>query len=72
MIDLVKKFFGKSPKGGPGDQVEETSHDIRIATCALFLEMSNIDREFSNLRVQSSVSIQWAFYPKGTTFGRRT
>ena len=47
MIDLMKKYFGKSGGNGPSDQREEKSHDIRIATCALFLEMSNIDGEFS-------------------------
>ncbi|MBW2115060.1 MAG: TerB family tellurite resistance protein [Deltaproteobacteria bacterium] len=47
MIDLIRKYFGKSGGNGPSDQREEKSHDIRIATCALFLEMSNIDGEFS-------------------------
>lgn len=47
MIDLVKQFFGKSAKAAPKDQEQGTSHDIRIATCALLLEMSNIDGEFS-------------------------
>jgi uncharacterized tellurite resistance protein B-like protein len=46
MIDLVKRFFGKTQKG-EGDQDEGASHDIRIATCALLLEMANIDGEFS-------------------------
>ena len=62
MIDLVKKFFGKSPKGGPGDQVEETSHDIRVATCALFLEMSNIDGEFSKTERENIISIMKKHY----------
>jgi len=48
MIDVIKKFFGK----GMGDQspskkIDEPHHDIRVATCALFLEMANIDGEFS-------------------------
>lgn len=47
MIDLVKKFFGKSTKGAPESQEGEESHDIRVATCALLLEMANIDGEFS-------------------------
>ena len=47
MIDLIRKYFSKSGGNGPSDQREEKSHDIRIATCALFLEMSNIDDEFS-------------------------
>ena len=47
MIDLVKRFFSKDTKDAPVDQGKETTHDIRIATCALFLEMSQIDGEFS-------------------------
>jgi uncharacterized tellurite resistance protein B-like protein len=47
MIDLVKKYFGKSTKDTPASQEREASHDIRVATCALLLEMANIDGEFS-------------------------
>jgi len=46
MIDLVKKFFGKAPRQDGGQAT--TEHDIRIATCALFLEISQIDGEFSD------------------------
>jgi len=42
--------------------VEETSHDIRIATCALFLEMSNIDREFSKTERENIISIMKKHY----------
>jgi uncharacterized tellurite resistance protein B-like protein len=47
MIDVTKKFFGKTAKDSGADREEEKSHDIRVATCALFLEMANIDGEFS-------------------------
>ena len=47
MIDLVKKFFDKSATAGGPQRDKEESYDIRIATCALFLEMANIDGEFS-------------------------
>jgi len=46
MIDLMKKFFGKSQKDGPSE--EEPKHDVRVATCALLLEMANIDGEFND------------------------
>jgi len=42
--------------------VEETSHDIRIATCALFLEMSNIDGEFSKTERENIISIMKKHY----------
>ena len=47
MIDLAKKFFGKTTGIGQTDRDKGTFHDIRIATCALLLEMANIDGEFS-------------------------
>jgi uncharacterized tellurite resistance protein B-like protein len=46
MIDLVKKFFHKNAKASAKNEKEDVSHDIRIATCALLLEMSSIDGEF--------------------------
>ena len=46
MIDLVKKFFGETKKATNADK--HTSHDIRVATCALLLEMAHIDGEFSD------------------------
>jgi uncharacterized tellurite resistance protein B-like protein len=57
MIDLVKKFFGKNRKGAHADQENEKFHDIRIATCALFLEMAKIDGEFSELEQENIITI---------------
>lgn len=57
MIDLVKRFFGKTVKGAQASQHEATSHDIRIATCALLLEMANIDREFSAAEREAILTI---------------
>ena len=57
MIDLVKKFFGKSTIDSPGDIGGEKSHDIRVATCALLIEMSNIDGEFSESEKESIISV---------------
>ena len=57
MIDLVKRFFGKCVKDDPGNQGGEGAHDIRIATCALLLEMANIDGEFDDWEKESIISI---------------
>ena len=56
MINLVKKFFGKSAKNSPAER-EESVHDVRIATCALLLEMSRIDGEFSESERECILSI---------------
>ncbi len=57
MIDLAKKFFGKRTEVDSGDQREENHHDIRVATCALLLEMANIDGEFSDAERENIISI---------------
>lgn len=57
MIDLVKKFFGKSTIDSPRDIGREKTHDIRVATCALLIEMSNIDGEFSESERESIISV---------------
>lgn len=56
MIDLVKKFFGKHG-GENSEEKGESFHDIRIATLALFLEMSQIDGDFSDSERDSILSI---------------
>ncbi len=55
MIDLIKKFFGKMTKNGSTGR-GESFHDIRIATCALLLEMSQIDGDFSESERESILS----------------
>jgi uncharacterized tellurite resistance protein B-like protein len=57
MIDLVKKFFGKNKEGGSALQGEGDLHDIRVATCALFLEMANIDGQFSESEQENIIAI---------------
>jgi uncharacterized tellurite resistance protein B-like protein len=47
MIDLVKQFFSTSKNDPDIQHKEDVTHDIRIATCAILLEMANIDGEFS-------------------------
>ena len=57
MIDLIKEFFERHPQGGPEDQAREESHDVRVATGALFLEMANIDGTYSKSEQQSIMTI---------------
>ncbi len=57
MIDLVKNFFQKRTGRGASDQGIEKSHDIRIAACALLLEMSHIDGEFSESERENIVAV---------------
>tara|TARA_B100000959_G_scaffold137717_1_gene144750 strand:+ start:691 stop:1149 length:459 start_codon:yes stop_codon:yes gene_type:complete len=57
MINLVKKFFGKNNSDGSDKENKESAHDVRLATCALFLEMANIDGEFSKEEQESVTSM---------------
>jgi len=57
MINLVNKFFGKNIKSGSGRDHPGTSDRISMATCALLLEMSNIDGEFSHTEREDILSI---------------
>jgi uncharacterized tellurite resistance protein B-like protein len=57
MIDLLKKFFGKSAVESTTDHRVEGSHDVRIATCALLLEMANIDGKISELERERIIHI---------------
>lgn len=57
MIDLTKKIFGKSKQDDTGNQKRENCHDIRVATCAILLEMANIDGEFSDAERDKIISI---------------
>jgi uncharacterized tellurite resistance protein B-like protein len=56
MIDMVKKFFGKG-ESGKRKEKKESFHDIRIATLALLLEMSQIDGHFSESERENIVAI---------------
>jgi uncharacterized tellurite resistance protein B-like protein len=55
MKNLLKKVFAKTTNEASVDKKVQTSHDVRIATCALLLEMANIDGEFSELEKESIV-----------------
>ena len=57
MIDLVRRFFGTTVAESSADRAPETSHDVRIAACALLLEMANIDGHFSESERESIVLI---------------
>lgn len=57
MLDTVKKFFAKGSAHGPAGGKGEGARDIRVAACALFLEMANIDGEFSDSERESILSI---------------
>jgi uncharacterized tellurite resistance protein B-like protein len=57
LIDIVKKFFSKGLPDNLDKKNKKEGHDIRVATCALLLEMAYIDKEFSKDEQDEIVSI---------------
>ena len=56
-IDLVKKFFDRHTEDLPADNKRKRPHDIRMATCALLLEMAKIDDQFSESERENIIRI---------------
>jgi uncharacterized tellurite resistance protein B-like protein len=57
MIDVVKRFFSKATTKVNGTSSQNNEHDIRVATCALFVEIARIDEKFTEAEMNSIVSI---------------
>ena len=57
MIHRVKKLFAKGSGTRPGAQDKRGRHDVVLATCALLLEMANIDGEFSEAERNRIISL---------------
>jgi uncharacterized tellurite resistance protein B-like protein len=57
MMDLLKKFFARTADEKSAGKPVGTSYDVRIATCALLLEMAHIDGRFSELEKESILEV---------------
>ena len=57
MLDSLKRFFSPPAGSGPAATGKDSEHDIRIATCALFLEMARIDGKFTREEMETVLSI---------------
>jgi len=57
MIDTIKRFFSKEKANSSNVGSRATEHDIRVATCALFVEMARIDEKFTPTEVDTVISI---------------
>ena len=57
MLDVVKRFFSPvDAKTAPG-RSGENAHDLRMAVCALFVEMARIDDSFSEDEMAAVIKI---------------
>jgi uncharacterized tellurite resistance protein B-like protein len=57
MMDVVKQFFNKATPKVNEASGRNTEHDIRVATCALFVELAHIDEKFTQEEMNTIVSI---------------
>ncbi len=57
MLDIVKRFFSKATADNSNAANQNTAHDLRVATCALFVEMARIDETFTEAEMESIISI---------------
>jgi len=57
MLNIAKKFFGKSDGDAVKEQERASNSDLRVAACALLLEMSLIDGKFSESEMERVLSI---------------
>ena len=57
MIDKLKGFFGKPQPKGTKDASQTSEHDVRVAVCALFVEMARIDKTFTPAEMETILSI---------------
>ena len=56
-MNFKKKFFGENRPSNFDQEKKSDSCDIQVATCALLLEMANIDGEFSKEEQENIVSL---------------
>lgn len=57
MIDIVKRFFDTLSANEPSSASNRAQHDVRVAVCALLLEMAKIDNTFTTAEMSKIISI---------------
>ena len=57
MLDILARFFSKKTEDGSKPTVQKTDQDIRVATCALLVELARIDEKFTQAEMETILSI---------------
>ena len=57
MLDIVKRFFGTPSTAESSQAKDENQHDVRVAVCALLVEMAKIDETFTSDEMAKIISI---------------
>jgi len=67
MLEAIKKFFGASMTPAADASPAESKKDIRLAACALLLELAHADEDFSDeerQHLESAVRRQFGLAPE--------
>jgi uncharacterized tellurite resistance protein B-like protein len=57
MIDIVKRFFSTLSTAESSQTTNDNQHDVRVAVCALLVEMAKIDETFTPSEMTKIISI---------------
>ena len=57
MLDIIKRFFDKTENPAAKNVNQATDHDVRVAACALFVEMARIDEKFTEAEMDTILTI---------------
>ena len=58
MLDAIKSFFGTSmAPESPDEEIDES--DVRLAACALLIEIAYADDDFTSERYPGATSRRW-------------
>ena len=57
MVDIIKRFFSKAAAEIRKDAGVTPENDVRVAACALFLEMARIDDKFTEAEKDTILTI---------------
>ena len=57
MLESLKRFFNQAKAEISQNDKPVAEHDVRVATCALFVEMARIDEKFTQAEVDTILSI---------------
>jgi uncharacterized tellurite resistance protein B-like protein len=57
MLNTVKRFFTEITSGTHSEGSGNREHDVRVAICALFVEMAKIDETFADVEMETILTI---------------
>ena len=57
MLDIIKRFFSKVAEDNSATEDMKTEHDIRVATCALLVEIARIDKKFTQAEMDLVLAV---------------